>query len=108
MLEIYSLEECPYSYSAEDLVYKKNIPATIYKVSRAHKDAAKKHLGNSTFPYIIYMEKTSKTVIGGFSDLERLVNAAFVFCELKMQNKTTDKMFKNFANICYQNATNNN
>ena len=108
MLVIFSLEDCPYSYSAEEIVYKKNIPATIYKVSRVHKDAAKKSLGNSTFPYVIYKEKNSETIIGGFSDLEKLINTAFTYCELKMQNKTTDKMFKTFANICYQNTTKTN
>jgi glutaredoxin len=106
MLYIYSLEECPYSYSAEELVYEKNIPAIIYKVSRKHKEAAKRYLGNSTFPHIIYDDKHTKTVIGGFSDFKTLINTVSTLCELKIKNKITDKMFKHFVNICYKNSTN--
>lgn len=82
MFYIYSLEYCPYSIEAENLVKNNNLPHKIIKVSQNDKDKYKKQNKWNTFPQVFYKHKTNqKKLIGGYSDLNNYIETVNIINE---------------------------
>lgn len=74
-IKIISLENCPYSQSAKELVKNYNINSKIIDITRDEKDKFKTN-SIQTFPQI-YLKKYNKVddlLLGGYSDLSNFVN----------------------------------
>ena len=70
-IKIISLENCPYSEAAENLMKSNNIKCIIKKVNSTTKEKYKSKK-ISTFPQI-YLEKNKKYILlGGYSDLQNI------------------------------------
>jgi glutaredoxin len=75
MFYIYSLEYCPYSMEAEQIIKQNNLSHKIIKVKQEEKNKYKKLNKWNTFPQVFYKHKTNKLkLIGGCSDLEKYIN----------------------------------
>lgn len=71
-IQIYSLEECPYSMKAEELLIKYNNTEVI-KVKRINKEKVKKKNKMNTFPQIFFVKDNKKIKIGGCDKITEIL-----------------------------------
>lgn len=74
--KIFSLEGCPYSRDAEQLFKNSSAKYEIIKVLRNNKTEFQRTDKNPmrTFPQIFYERNKDFIIIGGFDNMEKLVN----------------------------------
>jgi glutaredoxin len=72
-LKVIILEDCPYSIAAIELLNNNNISFQKKLVSQNNKEKFKTNI-ISTFPQIYMLNKTRKILLGGYSDLEEIMN----------------------------------
>jgi glutaredoxin len=73
MIHIYYLELCYYSKKAEELLKQYEFPYQKISVKQNEKEDYKKKLNKNTFPQIYYYSNDKCYHIGGYSDLENLI-----------------------------------
>ena len=95
MIEIYSLEGCYYSQTAEQLLTQYGIKHKVYPVSQKNKNIYKKKNKMNTFPQIFLKKRINnkmKTIkIGGCDDLKSLLE---IYNHIKSSNIKLDT-------VCY-------
>jgi glutaredoxin len=94
-VKIYSLDGCPFSVKAENLLKEHNIKYEVLRVSHDLKEKYKIENKMKTFPQIFIIEKTSKTKIGGADTLLDFINISHI---LKYNDISMGKL-KRFYNI---------
>lgn len=72
-LKVIVLENCPYSIAAVELLNNYNIKFQKILVNQNNKDKFKTN-EISTFPQIYMINKNEKILLGGYSDLEEIIN----------------------------------
>jgi len=83
-LYIITLENCPYSIAALDLLNSLNIKYKHLIVNQTNKKKYKTEEIN-TFPQIYLLKNGTKLLLGGYSDLDEFIN---LFIKQKYNNKT--------------------
>jgi glutaredoxin len=83
-LYIITLESCPYSIAALELLDSLNIKYKQLKVTDLNKKKYKTEEIN-TFPQIYLVKDGTKLLLGGYSDLNEFIN---LFIKQKYNNKT--------------------
>jgi glutaredoxin len=83
-LYIITLENCPYSIAALDLLNSLNIKYKHLIVNQTNKEKYKTEEIN-TFPQIYLLKNGTKLLLGGYSDLDEFIN---LFIKQKYNNKT--------------------
>jgi glutaredoxin len=83
-LYIITLESCPYSIAALELLDSLNIKYKQLKVTDLNKKKYKTEKIN-TFPQIYLVKDGTKLLLGGYSDLNEFIN---LFIKQKYNNKT--------------------
>jgi len=83
-LYIITLEDCPFSIAALELLDSLNIKYKHLIVSQTNKEKYKtKEI--DTFPQIYFVKYDKKLLLGGYSDLNKFIN---LFIKQKYNNKT--------------------
>ena len=99
-LKVFSLEGCPYSMNAENLLNNNNIDFELIKVSYDEKDHYKQQNNMNTFPQVFLDTSSESLKIGGYDDLNKIYN-------LINDNSSFDNMYKNIkAHISFSNKKN--
>ena len=98
-LKVIVLENCPYSIAAVELLNNYKIQFDKIVVNREEKEKYKTD-EISTFPQIYILNKSEKLLLGGYSDIEEIIN---IINQYKDLNKIKKKL-----NIKYIHKMNNN
>ena len=101
-LKVIVLENCPYSIAAMELLTNYNIPFEKILVKQNNKDKFKtKEI--STFPQIYIFNEKDKILLGGYSDLEEIMD---IINSYRTSSKNLDKIkeklgekYSNYKNI---------
>ena len=95
-IHLYSLEGCPYSMKAEELLSKsKNVK--VIKVKYSQREKIKEKNKMNTFPQIFLVKNKNKLKIGGCDSIESILNIINsnnlkeVYMKLKNQLKNWNK-----------------
>lgn len=72
-LKVIILENCPYSIAANQLLSNYNIPFEKIVVNQNTKDKYKTNI-ISTFPQIYILNKNKEILLGGYNDIEEIIN----------------------------------
>ena len=73
-LIVYSLENCFYSMSANNLLDQENINYNLQSVNNKNKNKFKEKNNMKTFPQIFLQNKDINIKIGGYSDLNYIID----------------------------------
>lgn len=73
-LDIYSLDGCYYSKSLEDLLNNKKIKYNLNRVNLENKSRVKDLNKMYTFPQVFLKSKNINYKIGGFNDIDYILN----------------------------------
>jgi glutaredoxin len=77
-VQIYSLDGCPFSVKAENLLKEHTIKHKVIRVSQESKEKYKIENKMKTFPQIFIIEKKIKTKIGGADTLLDFINISHI------------------------------
>lgn len=70
VFEVYMKEGCPYSQAAKDKLEQLGLAVETWVVPSDQLEALKKRHKMSTYPHIFVRTGNTKTLIGGYDDLE--------------------------------------
>jgi glutaredoxin len=95
ILKVIVLENCPYSMAAVELFNNYNIE---FKQITVNHDTKHKYKTNiiSTFPQIYIVDKDEELLIGGYSDIEEIINIINKNKNLTNIKKKINKKYTNF------------
>lgn len=93
-LKVIVLENCPYSIAAAELLENYNIQFQKKLVKQNNKEKFKTN-EISTFPQIYMINKTEQILLGGYSDLEEIMN---IINSSKNLDKIKDELKKKYLN----------
>lgn len=90
-LKLVSLENCPYSIAAHDLLKDKKINIKFINVTQSNKEQYKNKIID-TFPqiYLIKTNRVGELLIGGYSDIQEIIS-------YQDENKNLDKQIEYFT-----------
>ncbi len=93
-LKVIVLEHCPYSIAAAELLNNYNIPFEKILVNQNNKEKFKtKEI--ATFPQIYIINKKEQILLGGYSDLEEIID---IINSSKDLGKIKEKLSKKYSN----------
>ena len=95
VLKAIILENCPYSMAAAELLTNHNIKFKKIMVSQETKHKYKTEQ-ISTFPQIFLNDKSNDYLLGGYSDLEEIINIINSSTKLNIIKKKLNKKYKMF------------
>jgi glutaredoxin len=93
-LKVIVLEHCPYSIAAVELLNNYNIKFQKILVKQNNKEKFKTN-EISTFPQIYMINKNEKLLLGGYSDLEEIIN---IINKSKNLDKIKDELKEKYSN----------
>ena len=93
-LKVIVLEHCPYSIAAVELLNNYNIKFQKKLVKQNNKEKFKTN-EISTFPQIYIINKNEKLLLGGYSDLEEIIN---IINKSKNLDKIKDELKEKYSN----------
>jgi len=93
-LKVIVLENCPYSIAAVELLNNYNIKFQKILVKQNNKEKFKTN-EISTFPQIYMINKNEKLLLGGYSDLEEIIN---IINQTKNLDKIKDILKEKYSN----------
>ena len=93
-LKVIVLENCPYSIAAAELLTNYNIPFEKILVKQNNKEKFKT-AEISTFPQIYMINNKEQLLLGGYSDLEEIIN---IINSSKNLDKIKEKLSKKYSN----------
>ena len=93
-LKVIVLENCPYSIDAVELLNNYNIKFQKILVKQNNKEKFKTN-EISTFPQIYMINKNEKLLLGGYSDLEEIIN---IINKSKNLDKIKDELKEKYSN----------
>ena len=93
-LKVIVLENCPYSIAAVELLNNYNIKFQKKLVKQNNKEKFKTN-EISTFPQIYMINKNEKLLLGGYSDLEEIIN---IINQTKNLDKIKDILKEKYSN----------
>ena len=93
-LKVIVLEHCPYSIAAVELLNNYNIKFQKKLVKQNNKEKFKTN-EISTFPQIYMINKNEKLLLGGYSDLEEIIN---IINKSKNLDKIKDELKEKYSN----------
>ncbi len=98
MFIIYALVGCPYSSMALELLERSGVKHQHIIVSDKEKMKYKKKHGMQTFPQIFFEDsKGKRTKIGGFDDMDALIDVCNIIKSQKFDHKRIELFFKVFS-----------
>ena len=97
ILKAIILENCPYSMAAVELLTNHNIEFKKILVTQETKHKYKTEQ-ISTFPQIYFYSEKIEELLGGYSDLEEIINIINSSTKLNIIKKKLNKKYKMFNN----------
>lgn len=92
-LKVIVLEHCPYSIAAVELLENYNIPFEKILVKQNNKEKFKTEK-ISTFPQIYIINNNEELLLGGYSDIEEIIN---IINNSKKLEKIKDKLNNKYS-----------
>jgi glutaredoxin len=96
-LKVIVLEKCPYSIAAVELLANYNIPFEKILVKQNNKEKFKTQ-AISTFPQVYMFNDKDQILLGGYSDLEEIIN---IINSSKNLDKIKEKFEEKYSNNKY-------
>ena len=93
-LKVIVLENCPYSIAAAELLTNYNIPFEKILIKQNNKEKFKTS-EISTFPQVYMINNKDQILLGGYSDLEEIVD---IINSSKNLDKIKEKLSKKYSN----------
>ena len=97
-LKVIVLENCPYSIAAVELLNNYNIKFNKKLVKQNNKEQFK-NSNISTFPQIYIINDKKEILLGGYSDLEEIINIINSSKDLDIIKEKLDNKYPNHKNI---------
>lgn len=96
MIELYGLIGCPYSLKAVQLLEMNNINSKIIWINQEKKNEYKKKNKMKKFPQIFFKNKTKRTKIGGYDQLDILFSIINLITNSKFDINIINYLYKNY------------
>ncbi len=96
-LKVIILENCPYSIASNELLTNYNIQFEKIVVNQNNKEKYKTNI-ISTFPQIYIFNKDKEILLGGYSDIEEIINIINSSKNLDKIKEKLNKKYPNFSN----------